>query len=275
MDGLGTRVSNLRSQGLNFARDGIEFTLDIPDTRDVKDIMGTMVNTITTQDSQIGVLQAELLAAAEKNARIQQELQQWAAKCLDELRDESNLLKKKLEQSQQQLRNFTFNIQGFEDASLAGPPKTPKVKKTPKAAEQQALPEPKPEKVVETGFAMFSTEQGGSPDKLTREASKTIEEAAGSGEAKADKIASRQVSFREGGEAVGGGAEERVRDEPLPALSPLKRLQKQKTHSKKTPPDELRALWRKAIKEVINTNRVRRLGYGLSSTRVKKSQSVY
>jgi FtsZ-binding cell division protein ZapB len=69
------------------------------------------VDTITSQDSQISVLQAEIQAAAEKNARMQQELQQWAAKCVDELREESNLLKKKLEQSQQQLRNFTFNIQ--------------------------------------------------------------------------------------------------------------------------------------------------------------------
>jgi hypothetical protein len=130
----------------------------------------------------------------------------------------------------------------------------------------------------ETGFAMFSTEQGASPDKLTREASRSADKDAAGGDGKdaAPAIASRQVSFRAGSESAGGGAtEERAGEESLLAVSPLKRLKKQKTVVKKTPPEQLRALWRKAIKEVVNTNRVRKLGYGLSSTRVKKSQSVY
>jgi hypothetical protein len=108
---LGGRVKNLRSQGLNFAREGIEFSLDIPDTQDVKEIMGTMVETIVTQESQITALQEELVAAANRNKRMQEEMREWTNRCMDQLRNESSALKTKIDENQRKFNNFTFNIQ--------------------------------------------------------------------------------------------------------------------------------------------------------------------
>ena len=111
---------------------------------------------------------------------------------------------------------------------------------------------------------MFSTEQGASPDTLTKVSTKPVNiegniEVAGSLSALASGTDENPI--RE----LGKGSSR---------LQELRNLSKTKSLVKRSS-DELRALWKKAGKAVVCKIRIRKLGLGLSNTRIKKSQSLF
>ena len=140
MSNLRSQVSGLRSQGLSFSRDGLDISLDVPDTRDVKDIFGTMAVTIETQDDQLTGLHKELEETSSRHKREQAELLEWyvclfvidiigrlvdfwnlqhhhyrATKKFEEMQKENDMLKAKLDHTKREFKNFSYNIQGFDD----------------------------------------------------------------------------------------------------------------------------------------------------------------
>lgn len=129
-------MSNLRSQGLSFSKEGLDFTLDVPDTRDVKEIFGTMASTIETQDGQLTTLQTELAEAEVKQQKARQEIIDWAVKKFEEMQKENDILKNKLENTKREFKNFTINIQGFDDEA---PPKPNKQVPTEEPAEIRGI----------------------------------------------------------------------------------------------------------------------------------------
>jgi len=113
-DRLNSKVQGLRSQGLSFAKDGIDFTLDVPDTTDVKAVFGSMVETIVTQEQQIVTLNETIEKNNEEFKKAQAEIMWWAQANIDQLNAKNDLLFEKLMDARSQIKNFSYNIQGYE-----------------------------------------------------------------------------------------------------------------------------------------------------------------
>jgi hypothetical protein len=257
--GLASRVSGLRSQGLSFSRDGLDITLDVPDTRDVKEIFGTMATTMETQDGQLQGLGKELEESAQRNKREQKDIMDWATHKFEEMQKENDALREKLDKTKSEFKNFTFNIQGFDDEATVRP-------KTASPTEAEAVvAEPELEK-QDSGFAMFSTEQGAEPDLLTgkeEEAEEEVEEVGPLGPS-LQGPGSQSFAFSE-------------RPSPLDSRSPSKRFGRRQMSTEMLTPERsafLRGLWRKAINAVMVKNRTIKLAFGFTKTRVKKAESL-
>jgi hypothetical protein len=115
-----------------------QFTLSIPDSKDVKDAFGVMAVTIVEQERQIGKLQgcrkknciassylkdwliyfyflATIIEMAQENERRQKEIIAWTTNCLEEVRAQNAMLASKLSDAESQLKNVSYNIQGYAD----------------------------------------------------------------------------------------------------------------------------------------------------------------
>jgi hypothetical protein len=89
--------------------------LSIPDTGDVKETFGSVITTVVEQQDEIQGLQTELETTTTENAEAQKKLLTWTAKCVQTLKDENEKLQFKLVEATKQIKNLSYNMQGFVD----------------------------------------------------------------------------------------------------------------------------------------------------------------
>jgi hypothetical protein len=121
------KISRMKEQKLSFANDGVEVTLSVPDTNEVKDVFSYTASTLASQQQQVLALQATIAHMAEDNARAQSNIIAWATKCMEDLQEQNKQLQERLKETELQLtrkvKNLEYNTQGYVDAADL-PPKT-------------------------------------------------------------------------------------------------------------------------------------------------------
>lgn len=112
---LDSKIASMRSQSMNFSNNGIEFSLSVPDTNDVKSTLGSFVSTICEQQDTIESLRGTISQMEKENTAAQQALIAWTSQCIQELKQQNAVLTDNLNAAVQKLTNFTYNMQGYED----------------------------------------------------------------------------------------------------------------------------------------------------------------
>lgn len=111
----------MRNQVMSFTNEGAEFQLNVPDTNEVKDVFGEVVTTVVSHQKQLSTLQSTLQEMSEDHLRSQEALIAWATACITGLMHKNNNLEHQLEDTMQQLKNLSYNMQGYYDETKAEP----------------------------------------------------------------------------------------------------------------------------------------------------------
>ena len=115
---LESKVEALKGQKMTFQNDGgVELCLSVPETSDVRNTFLTLVNTVCVQQEQLVMLQSTMKQMAADHAKSQAELIAWTSNCVQELKNQNALLQEQLADSNMQIDNFAYNMQGFVDGS--------------------------------------------------------------------------------------------------------------------------------------------------------------
>jgi len=112
---LDDKVDRVRSQIMNFSSDGIQVTLNVPQTDDVKETFGSMIDTVVEQEAEIKVINNNLETVVEDTGKNQEEIVSWASKLIEDLRSENQRLSEQLRLSHEKMKNLSYNIQGYSD----------------------------------------------------------------------------------------------------------------------------------------------------------------
>ena len=164
---LTREVTRMRAQMMNFSNEGAEFSLNVPDTNEVKDVFSQVVTTVVQQQRQITTLQKTMKQMAEDHAASQAALVSWTAQIVNDLVAQNASTEERLHDARMQLRNFSYNIQGFADEVDTAPPLPPPIKIIPPPIFKTATPKiiTDPMEVGDGGEGtLFPTETGASPD---------------------------------------------------------------------------------------------------------------
>uniref|UniRef100_A0A7S3HMB2 Uncharacterized protein n=1 Tax=Spumella elongata TaxID=89044 RepID=A0A7S3HMB2_9STRA len=156
---LDEKVDRLRSQVMQFASDGIQVSLNIPDTGDVKETFGSVINTVVEQQDEIQDLTSNLEATTAQSAEAQKKLLAWTAKCVQRLKDDNERLQKRLVDSTKQIKNLSYNMQGYVDQEAAND-----AEEEVEAIEFDEMPKLNAGSVVNQASSLFPTEEGGEVD---------------------------------------------------------------------------------------------------------------
>mmetsp|Transcript_30601 Transcript_30601/g.42119 ORF Transcript_30601/g.42119 Transcript_30601/m.42119 type:complete len:1444 (+) Transcript_30601:29-4360(+) len=105
----------MRSQSMSFSNNGMEVSINVPDTVDVKSAFGSVIDTVISQQDEISNMNVQMQKMAEESAKQQRKVVEWAQKCMEKLEEQNQVLKKQLLESQMQIKNLTYNMQGFVD----------------------------------------------------------------------------------------------------------------------------------------------------------------
>lgn len=109
------KIEQMRSQSMSFSNNGMEVSINVPDTVDVKSAFGSVIATVISQQDEIAHMNAQMQKMAEESAKQQRSVVEWAQKCMEKLEEQNQVLKKQLLESQMQIKNLTYNMQGFID----------------------------------------------------------------------------------------------------------------------------------------------------------------
>jgi hypothetical protein len=89
--------------------------LSIPDTNDVKEAFGSMIDTVAEQHDEIGKLNTNLDTSNQENKQSRRKLVDATNQKLQTLMQHNLELQKQLHYAQRKMRNFSYNVQGFLD----------------------------------------------------------------------------------------------------------------------------------------------------------------
>ena len=103
----------MRSQSMTFSNNGIDFSLSIPDSEDVKQTFKTFISTIMEQQNKIESLHHGIRSMAADHSKAQDSLVKWATGNLQSLKDQNSVLTKHINSLTATLKNFTYNMQGY------------------------------------------------------------------------------------------------------------------------------------------------------------------
>ena len=158
----------MRAQMMSFSNDdGAGVSLNVPDTNEVKEVFSAVVTTVVQQQKQITTLQTTMKQMAEDHAKSQEALIAWTAQCVNDLVAQNLSTESRLQDAKQQLKNMSYNVQGFvDDVDNAPPPPAP-IEIRPPLVYRTATPKIicDPMEVGEgNGDTLFPTETGAAPD---------------------------------------------------------------------------------------------------------------
>jgi hypothetical protein len=125
--------------------------LNIPDTSDVKETFGSVINTVVEQHEEIQDLHTGLETTTVETVESQRKMLAWTASCIRKLKYDNERLQAKLVDSNKQIKNLSYNMQGFVDVAQED--------------ESEASPDPIefddiPQIKVHGHSTMFATEEG-------------------------------------------------------------------------------------------------------------------
>lgn len=252
---LTKEVTRMRAQLMSFSNDGSQVSLNVPDTNEVKDVFSSVVTTVVQQQKQITTLQTSMKQMADDHCKSQEALIAWTTQCVQELLTQNAATEARLQDAKQQLRNFSRNVQGFDDeVDNAPPPPMPMTIRPPvvvKTATPQIISDP--QEVGEgNGDTLFPTETGAPSD-----ASLNVSE----------------NQQRWGGHAAGSGSDAAVQQQQN---KPHRKSVEQRNAAQAfyqsvksiTLPAEAKGRWHWAFKKVLWANRTKSLKIGLARAKM-------
>ena len=128
---LTKEVSRVRNQVMSFSNEGAAVNLNVPDTQEVKEVFNELVHTVVTAQKQITSLQKTMAVMAEDHLKSQETLIAWTQECVAGLSAQNAALSSKLEETQKQMQDMSYNIQGFVDTSVDSKIELPTFNSTP------------------------------------------------------------------------------------------------------------------------------------------------
>ena len=164
---LTKEVTRMRAQLMSFSNEGGgNVSLNVPDTNEVKDVFGQVVTTVVQQQKQITTLQTTMKQMAEDHAASQASLIAWTAQCVNELIAQNAATETRLQDARTQLRNISYNMQGYDDHVDTAPPVPPPIQISPPVIVKTVTPKiiADPMEVGDGGGTLFPTETGAPPD---------------------------------------------------------------------------------------------------------------
>lgn len=87
-------------------------------------------------------LQQHIESVVASSRKAQTELANWATRCIEEMKEENGKLRRQLENTHREFKNFAYNIQGFDDERPG--PLPPITAATPKVADPVKSEEEEP-----------------------------------------------------------------------------------------------------------------------------------
>jgi hypothetical protein len=112
---LTKEVGRMRNQVMSFTNEGAEFALNVPDTNEVKEVFTENVTVLVQCQKQITSLQQTMANMAEDHVKAQEALIAWSTDCMNGLANQNKELLKKLINTQKQMSDLSYNIQGYVD----------------------------------------------------------------------------------------------------------------------------------------------------------------
>jgi len=109
---FGQRVNELRTQNLNF---GPDFQLCIPDADDVKGTFGVLAAIIMRQQNELNTCHSSIKRISDEFVRSQTDMVNWSKKNMEELKKENETLKQQIEDCQEKIKIFSYNLQGYDE----------------------------------------------------------------------------------------------------------------------------------------------------------------
>eukprot|EP01038_Epipyxis_sp_PR26KG_P009421 gene9421-12694_t len=110
---LDKKVRKMKTQVMSFSNDGLQVKLDVPDSTDVKETFGSVINTVVEQEEEIGNLRSNIKKLKEDHAVETKQLISWTTDNLNKLQQQNNFLQSALLQARSQISNLSHNLQGF------------------------------------------------------------------------------------------------------------------------------------------------------------------
>lgn len=114
-DKLSRSMDDMRANTMVFSNAGVDMTLEIPDSRDVKKTFNEFATTIVDQDADIGHLTEYI---EEMNGLHQQEIKRIEERSLEKfktLQTQNKKLEGTLKVALTKIKNFSYNMQGYLD----------------------------------------------------------------------------------------------------------------------------------------------------------------
>ena len=113
---LDHKMNGIRSQTMSFSsNEGLELNFNVPDTEDVKTTFGTVIETVVEQQEELVGLNDTIEVVSAQHAEQQRKIVEWAKEGMQKLSAQNASLLKKVVAANEQIRNFSYNIQGFVD----------------------------------------------------------------------------------------------------------------------------------------------------------------
>ncbi len=89
--------------------------MNIPDTSDVKDAFGTVIETVVEQHEDIGKLSSSVDKVSEEGKKSRKKIAEITSDKLKQILNYQLKLEEQLQTAQRSIRNFAYNIQGYVD----------------------------------------------------------------------------------------------------------------------------------------------------------------
>ena len=225
----------------------------------------TLVTTMVQSQMQITALQRAMQRMADDHMKSQEAMIAWAADCITGLSNQNGELARKLEETNKQVQDMAFNIQGFIDESADVSVPLTEFDQTPPGLYQTITPKviEDPKEVgqggnEEEGSSLFSTATGAEVVPGFREAT---------------------VNARQGG-PISLKVPESAAEE-MKASSSRKteeeRAEARAMYNTVTPPSfpkDAKGRWKWAYKKVILGGRLQKLKVGMTRSKVQKHETV-
>lgn len=231
---------------MTFANDGLELALNVPDSHDVKATFGTMVDTVVEQNEEIGRLNTHLDKVVTDNKVSRKKLIDVTTQRLQQLLENQLRLEHQLQAAQQEIKNFSYNIQGYVDENEEAPPQPPTDMTLMEsiAIDLREVELPGDDVSIQTGHTttLYPTEDGG-----------TVES---------------HLSFKSAFSYAGRPKTIRPSKRDLSSLIYYQGIPKFSC------PVNPKARWRWACKKVLQTVRLKKLKISLSRTRMDKNNTL-
>ena len=103
--------------------------MNVPDSADVREAFGSVIETVVEQQTEIGGLNTNLDKVNREHKVARKKLVDATSQRLQQLLENQMRLESQLQSAQREIKNFTYNIQGYVDESQEDPvTDTPDVK---------------------------------------------------------------------------------------------------------------------------------------------------
>lgn len=236
----------------------------MPDTADVKEVFGTVIDTVVEQQDEITRLNTTLDRVTTENRIARQKLAQATTDKLQQLLTFQLQLEQQLFDAQKNIQNFAYNIQGYVDEHEDETEVLPSMitsnamiaKNLTLSLDNNDTDYGDDSNTVQSGTAaLFPTEHGAPPGKMMSVQALTTS------------------AFR-------SAATARSSANSSPARRTRSRLVDDKFNYQMIPPfsfpsrDNVRARWRWSIRKTLQSIRRKQMKVGLTRTRMNKQQTL-